>query len=161
MTAARDEEEFGGAVGDLMADLVDLAARLVAASRDEGPEVICGVFAQLCSIEEDLSTEVVERLAHYPGGVRDAFALVLAAMVNPETPLKSALNWTEAMTDPRVAARRNGQEPPAERERQRLIASGVPADQALLLAACGLIEEQDTTRDRMVRVVNRGRMRAA
>lgn len=94
-----DEEEPHGAVGDLMADLVDLAADLIAVCRDDGPEAIRGVLLRLCSVEEDLTPEVQARLSVYPGGVRDAFALTLAAMVNPDTPIRAALRWTEPMAN--------------------------------------------------------------
>lgn len=151
-----------GPLGDLMESLVPVAADLIVAERDEGPDAIRGVLLRVQAIAEELPPGVAAKLdgpGGTPGGVWGAFAVVVGAMVNPETPLRSSLSWTESMRDGRRP--RRGSEHPAERERQRLVAAGVPPEQALLLAAREVEREQDTARSRMLRAVRRGRAVAA
>ncbi len=121
-------------------DLVDIAAHLVVAIRDVGTDALDDVLARV------------------PAGQEAAFALVLAAMVSPEQGIRSALSWTDTMVDARGRPRRERAEPPAERERQRLLHAGVPADTAILMAARDLAAEQaagqDSIRARMLRVIH-------
>lgn len=160
------EELPFGALGDLMESLVPIAAELVHASREDGPEVIRGVMLRLRSIEEDLPPEAAEQLRWFPHGVSSALNIVLAAMVSPHAGMRSLLGWTEQLVEPHQAnraasTRDGGWDPPAERERQRLVAAGVPADTAIVMASRAVIEQQETIRDRMLRVVARDGRRTA
>ena len=84
---------------DLAEALVPLAARLVAVVRDEGPEAVANVLGEV------------------PAGRHDALAVVLAAMVDPDSTVRDLLAWT-----------RGGL------EYHRLVAAGVNARTAAILA---------------------------
>lgn len=73
MTADREE---------LVAQLVPIAARLVGAVRDYGPEEIAAVLARV------------------PDGRHDALAVVLAAMVDSTRTPQQLLAWVDASTQP-------------------------------------------------------------
>lgn len=142
-----DEELPFGELGDLMEALVPIAADLVQALREDGPDVIRGHLLRV-------PTDPVPGLEHLPGGAYSALALIGLAMASPDAGLRSMLGWTDNMIPgPHKARRDSRPEPPAERERQRLVAAGVPADAAILQASRIVIERQDTDRGRRLRVV--------
>jgi len=64
------------AILDLAGELVPHAAQLVAAVRDEGPDVVQAL------------------LAATPGGRVDALAVILAGMVDPDRTVRSLLAWS-------------------------------------------------------------------
>ncbi len=67
---------------------VPLAAELVCVTRDEGPDA------------------VAEVLARVPDGRLDALAVVLAAMVNPDSSIGDLLAWTDWTPPPPRTPRR-------------------------------------------------------
>lgn len=143
--SARDE------VADLMESLVPVAAALVQAVREEGPDDVAAVLARV-------PTDV-KGVAHLPGGAMAALAMVCAAMVSPDAGVRTLLGWTDTMQpgprkDRGEHTKDGGWDPPAERERQRLVAAGVPADQAILMAARQIIQEQEADRGRRLRIVH-------
>lgn len=145
-----DEELPFGELGDLVEQLVPIAADLVQVVREEGQDAIRGCLLRV-------PTEVRVQLDILPGGTMGVLAVVLAAMVSPDAGMRSLLGWTDTMTEgPRRARRDSRREPPAERERQRLVSAGVPADTAILHASRVVVEDQDSTRTRMLRVVHGG-----
>lgn len=130
-----------------MQDLVPVAAELIVAVRKTGSDVVADLLDPLTD------------------GQRYRLNVLLAAMISPHAGMRSLLGWTEAMVEPTPAdrtenAKDGGWDPPAERERQRLVAAGVPADQAILMASRAVAEEQDTVRSRMLHVVRNGRRTA-
>lgn len=145
------EELPYGELGDLVEDLIPVATRLIEAVRDEGPEAIVGVLHAMPS-------DVRAKIDHIPGGVHGVLAIVLAGMVSPDATMRQLLGWTTTLYEPVSRGRVGGRrvEPPAERERQRLVAAGVPTDTALVLAHREAVQPP-TTRQRMLRVIHGGR----
>lgn len=119
--------------------LIDLATELIVAVRDHGPDTIGRILARV------------------PQGKRqrDLFDVVLAAMVSPDATMRQLLGWTDTMTPPPMRGRRprEDDDPPAERERQRLVAAGVPADTAILMAAREAVAKP-TARQATLRVIH-------
>jgi hypothetical protein len=153
-----EEELPFGELGDVMEKLVPIAAELVQAARDEGPSVVLGVMLQLRGMT--LSPTVTAQLEQLnPGPVGGAFALVLAAMVNPDARMRALLGWTEELIDGRGAERVIDDKirDSAARERARLAAAGVQTARAAATIADPVARAQVTTRDRMLRVVQGGR----
>lgn len=140
--------EVSEAEADRMEALVPVAAELIEAVRETGPDVVGGIL-------DHLDKATLYRLT-----------VLLAAMVSPDAGMRALLGWTDAMIpgpakDRAEMTKDGGWDPPAERERQRLVAAGVPADAAIVMASRSVIERQDTIRDRMLRVVARDGLRTA
>lgn len=159
-------EETPDILGDLIAEeLVPILAELAVILREEGAEAVRGGLLRVQAVERGLSPELADLLAHTPGGVWGVALPLALAMVSPDAGMRSLLAWTETLTEPvkdrAEMTRDGGWDPPAERERQRLIAAGVPADTAIVMASRAVIEQQDTVRDRMLRVVARDGRRTA
>lgn len=85
---------------------VKVAAHLIVAVRDEGPDTVAQV------------------LATAPEGRVDAVAIALAAMIDPDTSIARSLAWTELMAPGS----------PAFIEHRRLLRIGVAEPQATILA---------------------------
>ena len=84
-----DLEKPYGAVGDLAEELVLIATDLILAAREEGVDAIRGALLRVQAIEAP------PEVASSPGRVWGAFAVVLAAMVDPEVPIRRLLDWTD------------------------------------------------------------------
>ena len=135
-----------GELGDLVDELVPIAAELVQAVRDEGPAAVRGILA---GVPHRAGEEIP---------AWDALAVVLAAMVNPDAGIRSLLGWAEEMLpEPPLPPL----EPtPTDRERTRLRTAGVGSRDATETLAGPVAALQQTTRDRMLHIVHGGRQTA-
>lgn len=136
-----------GARGDLVEQLVPIAAELIQLMREEGPDAVRGALLRVPAVTEADLTGV-------PGGVWGVFSMVCAAFASEEITMRKALGWTDDLIQPGLAAERQRM---IEREQARLRAAGVRTDSAAATLAEPVVEAQESTRDRMLRVVHGGR----
>lgn len=151
---AADELPFGKR-GDLVEELVPIAADLIQTMREEGPNAVRGALLRVPTVTEaDLDAT--------PGGVWGVFAMVCAAFAGEEITMRQALGWTEDLIEGAGAQRviEDRVQASAAREHARLARAGVRTPTAADVLAPSVARAQESTSDRMLRVVRGGKASA-
>lgn len=136
-----------GELGDLAEALVPIAVDHAIVSHDDGPDAVRGALLRVQAIEKELTSTLREKLRHTPGGLWGMYSTVCVAMVNPEAGIKQLLGWTEPLVSLHVL----------QNETARLRAAGVKTGDVAATLAKAVAKQQNTTQDRMLQVVHRGK----